>query len=129
MRWRMHRYLSQAYFEELASLLNADAEFQKKAGSLTTRLLFIVRDRGQAVLFAVDHGKVSVTMATPEAPADFVFTGDYATWVTNHRDGVTLEKLIMTGKVKMKGSIPRILGLKSQLGAVDQKGRTIPVEY
>ncbi|HWG89977.1 MAG TPA: SCP2 sterol-binding domain-containing protein [Candidatus Thermoplasmatota archaeon] len=125
----MVEYFTHAYFQNIADLLNADPAFQEKASNLSTQLLFIAKDKGRAFLFKVEKGKVSAEPATPETPAEFAFTSDYATWVTNHRDGKTLEMLIMSGKVRMKGSIPRILQLKSQLGAVDQKARSIPAVY
>lgn len=125
----MTEYFSLDYFQQIAGLLNADETFQRKGANLSTRLLFVANDKDRALLLQIDKGKVSAEPATRETAADFVFTSDYPTWVTNHRDGKTLEMLIMTGKVRMKGSIPRILQLKSQLGAVDQKARSISVTY
>jgi putative sterol carrier protein len=125
----MVQYFTRPYFEELANLLNNDKEFQAKASNLSVTLLNVAKDKNVSFLLKVDKGKVSVQDGTPETAADFTFIGDYATWITNHKDGATLEKLIMTGKIKFKGSIPRIMSLKGQLGAVDQKARTIAVEY
>jgi alkyl sulfatase BDS1-like metallo-beta-lactamase superfamily hydrolase len=125
----MVEYFSEPYFQEIASLLNADADFQAKAQKLTTQLLFIAPDKDRAFIMRVSDGKVQAASATAETDAEFKFTAPYDTWIRNHRDGDTLEKLIMTGKVRFKGAIPRILSLKGQLGAVDQKARSITVTY
>lgn len=126
----MVQYASPEYFEALASALNEDATFQQKTASVKAELLFVTKERPDGFLLKVDHGKASVAQVPAATTnAEFTFTADYPTWVSNHRDGHTLEKLIMTGKVKLKGSIPRIMTLKNQLGIIDQKAKTIPAEY
>lgn len=125
----MVKYSSIEFFEQLAQALNEDAQFGERAKSLHVSLLFATHDRPDAALLKIDHGKVSAQQTTPDAKADFVFLAPYATWITNHKDGVPLEKLILTGKVKFKGSIPKIMTLKSQLNVIDAKQKAIPVEY
>ena len=125
----MVQYASQEYFDALASALNADPAFQQKTANVKADLLFLTKERPDGFLLKVDHGKASVQNVPADAPADFTFTADLPTWISNHRDGVTLEKLIMTGKVKFKGSLPRIMTLKNQLTIIDQKAKTIPAEY
>ncbi|MHB8604426.1 MAG: SCP2 sterol-binding domain-containing protein, partial [Thermoplasmatota archaeon] len=122
-------YFTKPFFDEMANLLNADADFQSKAANVSTSLKMVCHDKSRQFVLKVDKGKVSAADATTETPADFVFIADYPVWITNHKGESTLEKLIMTGKVKLKGSIPRLLGLKSQLGAVDQIGRKIEATY
>lgn len=125
----MVQYATLEFFQQLADALNQDATFQAKTSSLKAELLFSTKERADACLLKVDGGKVTVASVPADTKAEFVFLADYPTWVTNHRDGATLEKLIMTGKVKLKGSIPRIMTLKSQLGLIDAKAKTIPAEY
>lgn len=122
-------YASAEYFDALASALNDDAAFREKTAGVKAELLFVTKERPEGFLLKVDHGKASVQQVPATANAEFTFTADYPTWVSNHRDGLSLEKLIMTGKVKLKGSIPRIMTLKNQLGIIDQKAKTIPATY
>ena len=125
----MVKYATIEFFQQLADALNADPNFQAKAGSVKATLLFSTKERAEACLMKVEQGKVNVTEVPRESPADFTFWTDYATWITNHRDNVPLEKLIMTGKVKFKGSLPKIMMLKSQLNIIDDTQRKIPAEY
>jgi len=129
LRGRMVKYDDIAYFEALADALNQDAQFQSKASSLKTSLLFVKKDRPDGALLRIDGGKVSAENVPVETPAEFTFTAPYDVWVTNHRDSVPLEKLIMTGKVKLKGSIPKIMMMKNTLTLIDAKAKTIPAEY
>lgn len=125
----MVKYDDIAYFQALAEALNADPQFQAKAGNLKTSLLFVKKDRDDGALMTIDGGKVAAENVPAESKADFTFVAPYDVWVTNHRDSVPLEKLIMTGKVKLKGSIPKIMMMKSTLTLIDQKAKTIPAEY
>lgn len=125
----MVQYASAEYFETLAASLNEDAVFQEKTSNVKADLLFVTKERADGFLLKVDHGKASVQNVPAESKAEFTFIADYPVWVSNHRDGHALEKLIMTGKVKFKGSIPRIMTLKNQLTLIDQKAKTIPAEY
>ncbi|HVL47792.1 MAG TPA: SCP2 sterol-binding domain-containing protein [Candidatus Thermoplasmatota archaeon] len=125
-------YFTKAYFDALATTLNADAEFQAKTANLKANLLMVARDKGEkgaAFLLAVDHGKAAITEATPETSAEFAFIGDYATWVRNHQGEAPLEKLVMTGKMKFKGSIPKIMQMRNQLGVIDTTARRVPAAY
>lgn len=125
----MVKYATIEFFEALADALNQDEQFRAKTGNLATTLLFHTNDRPDAALLKVDHGKATATSVSPQEKAEFVFFAPYDVWITNHRDGATLEKLIMTGKVKFKGSIPKIMTLKNQLNIIDAKAKTIPAEY
>jgi hypothetical protein len=37
-----------------------------------------------------------------------------------------MEKLVMTGKLKFKGSIPKIMGMRAQLGVIDKIAQSVP---
>ena len=125
----MVKYDSIDYFQTLAQALNEDATFQAKAGSLKTSLLFVKKDRPDAALLKFEGGKCTAENVPEDAPAEFTFLASYDTWISNHRDSIPLEKLIMTGKVKFKGSLPKIMMMKNTLTLIDQKAKTIPAEY
>ncbi len=77
----------------------------------------------------IDGGKVAVAQVDQDAEDDFRFIGPYETWVKSHRDGEGLQKLVMTGKLKFKGSIPQVMSLQRQLGDMTARAREIDVDY
>lgn len=121
-------FFTPAYFEELARTLNADAEFKQKTASMNLSILMSAKDKGLAALLRIKDGQASVQAATPEEKADFKFLGDYAVWASNHRGEAPLDKLVMTGKLKFVGSIPKIMGLRGQLLVIDKLAQTVPAE-
>ncbi len=127
----MVEYFSEQYWDTLADKLNSDAGFQEKASDVDASLLYVAKDRGQACRMTIDNGKVTVEHVDPEAEteADFRFIGPYETWVASHRDGQGLQKLVMTGKLKFKGSIPQVMSLQRQLGDMTARAREIDVDY
>lgn len=124
----MVQYFTKAFFDELASQLNADEDFQAKTSDLDLTILNVAKDKGDAFLLTIDGGKVSVEEADPETDAEFKFIGDYDQWVANH-EGSSLQKMVMTGKIRFKGSMPKIMRLQSKLKAIDETGHEIDAEY
>lgn len=123
------QYATIGFFEALADALNEDEAFRQRASSLKTELLFVTDERPDGALLRIEGGKVKAQQVPKDSKAEFTFLASYPVWISNHRDGQPLEKLIMTGKVKFKGSIPKIMMLKSTLNIVDQKSKGIPAEY
>lgn len=125
----MVQYFTEPYWDELASELNADEAFQEKASDLDTSLLFVAEDEDLAFRMDVDNGKVSAEPVEADAEAEFAFKGPYEAWVSNHRDGTGLQRLVMTGKLNFEGSMGKIMSLQSQLGFVTDKAREIEADY
>lgn len=125
----MVEYFTEDYWNELAKRLNNSPEFQDAADDLTTSLLFVAQDEDRAFLMDVQDGQVTAEPASADADAEFAFKGDYDAWVTNHRDGTGLQRLVMTGKLTFEGSMGKIMRLQSQLGFVTDEAREIEAEY
>lgn len=116
------------YFEEVQKVLNNDPEFKAKTANVTTTILMVNRDTHQSFLLGIDKGVATVTQGSEDTKADFTFIGDTATWVKNHQGEAPMEKLVMTGKLKFKGSIPKIMGMKSQLTIIDRLAQSVEAE-
>lgn len=125
----MVEFFTESYWDQLASRLNEHEDFQSEASDLETSLKFAAPDKGRAFIMSVDNGKVSAEAVDEDAEAEFSFTGDYDVWVENHRDGTGLQRLVMSGKLKFDGSMPRIMSLQSQLGFVTDEAREIEADY
>ena len=121
-------FFTQGYFEELVKTLNSDAEFKQKTASMNLSIVMSAKDKGLTGLLRIKDGQASVQMATPEEKADFKFIGDYAVWASNHRGEAALDKLVMTGTLKFVGSIPKIMGMRSQLLVIDKLAQGVPAE-
>ena len=121
-------FFTQGYFEELVKTLNSDAEFKQKAANMNLSILMSAKDKGLTALLRIQDGQATAQAALPEEKADFKFIGDYAVWAANHRGEAALDKLVMTGKLKFVGSIPKIMGMRSQLMIIDRLAQTVPAD-
>lgn len=121
-------FFTPAYFEELAKTLNGDAEFKQKTATLNLSILMAAKDKDLSALLRLKNGEATVEPATRDTPADFKFIGEYAVWVSNHRGEAPLDKLVMTGKLKFIGSIPKIMGLRAQLLVIDKLAQTVQAD-
>lgn len=124
----MPAFFTPAYFEELARVLNADPEFKAKAATLKVTILMSAKDKGLTALVRIAEGKATAEPATPETPADFKFIGAYEVWAANHRGEAPLDKLVMTGKLKFVGSIPKIMSLRNQLLVIDRVAQGVQAD-
>ena len=121
---------SSAFFEELAKTLNNDAEFKSKTANVTATVLMVNRDKHTSHLLTINKGTATYNgPGSEETKADFTFIGDEATWIANHKGEIAMEKAVMTGKLKFKGSLPKIMGLRSQLTVIDNIAQKIPAEF
>lgn len=124
----MVEFFTRPYFDEVAKVLNNDAEFKSKTTNLDAKILMVAKDKGHAFLLTIQKGTAQVEDAASDAKADFTFVGDYDTWVSNHKGEAPLDKLVMTGKLKFKGSIPKIMSLRSQLVVIDKLAQSVDAE-
>lgn len=113
------------FFDELVKRLNNDAEFKQKTANVKTTVLMVNTDTKVSFLLNVANGVASSAAGTTESKADFIFLGDTAVWVSNHKGEAPMEKLVMTGKLKFKGSIPKIMSMRGQLGVIDKIAQSI----
>ena len=124
----MVAFFTLAYFEELARVLNADPDFKQKTANLNLTIVMSAKDKDVHGLLRIQNGQATAQAAKPDEKADFKFIADYATWSANHRGEAPLDKLVMTGKVKFIGSIPKIMGLRNQLLVIDRVAQGIAAE-
>lgn len=117
------------FFDELANRINSDPDFQKKSSSLNLKVLMSCRDKDRHFLLTFTNGKAAISDGAADTPADFAFSGDYEKWHANHKGEQSLEQMIMSGKIKFKGSMAKILGVRSQLTMVDKISQKIPAEF
>lgn len=122
----MPAMFTDGFFDELVKRLNNDPDFKTKTASLNATVLMVNLDTKNSFLLTITKGAAAWAKGSTDSKADFTFLGDTATWVANHKGEAPMEKLVMTGKLKFKGSIPKIMGLRSQLTVIDKIAQSVP---
>ncbi len=125
----MVQYFSKEFFDELANALNVDAEWMKKAAPLTFKAIITITDRGQSHLLDCVNGKVTASQVAPDIPADFKFDGPYDSWVILGKGEKDFQSLVMSGKVKFRGSMPKVMGMMSQWNRLIKIAQQLPKEF
>lgn len=125
----MVQYFSKEFFDTLANALNIDAEWLKKASSLTFKSIITITDRSKSYLLDVVSGQVGVSETAPDVPADFKFEGPYDSWVILGKGEKDFQSLVLAGKVKFRGSLPKVMGMMSQWNRLIKVAQQLPKEF
>ena len=122
------RYFSMEFFEELARRLNADEEWRRRASTLTAKITLTVTDRGASFMVDIADGAVTAKPARAEDPADFKFEGPYEIWARIATRQTDFNTAVITGKMKFRGSLPKIMGIQPQLTRLTAIASEIPAD-
>ncbi len=125
----MAQYFSKEFFDELAAALNADAEWMKKTSASSFKSVITITDRSKSFLLDVASGKVAVSETAPDVPADFKFDGPYDSWTILGRGEKDFQSLVMAGKVKFRGSMPKVMGLMGAWNRLIKVAQQLPKEF
>lgn len=125
----MAKYFTEEFFQELAQKLNADEGWRKKAGSLTLKIVNHCTDQGQSFLLEVRQGQVTARSVSPAEPADFKFEGTYDNWVKYARGESDLATQVMTGRIRFRGSVSKIMSLQDPLNHLAKVAQEIPKKF
>ncbi len=125
----MVQYFSKEFFDNLAAALNTDAEWTKKTSSSSFKSIITITDHSNSFFLDVASGKVTVNETAPDAPADFKFEGPYDSWVILGKGEKDFQSLVMMGKVKFRGSMPKVMGLMPAWNRLIKVAQTLPKEF
>ncbi len=115
------RFWSEEFFQAAADSLNADARFAPLVAGIATVITADCSDRASAFQIRVEGGKVDVHPSQGES-AEFTFSAPYDEWVRIIRDSLDIRGEVVKGRVKFKGSMPKML---LYLGRVSRMEREI----
>ena len=124
----MVQYFTRAFFEEVANRLNEDPNWTKNAATITTKIVLTCFDRKSSFLLDIQGGQVSATEVAPDVPADFKFEANYDAWVTLGKGERDFQSLVMGGKIRFRGSMPKIMALMGQLNRITLAAQEVPKE-
>ena len=122
------RYFSQEFFDELARRLNLDPDWGKKAAGLTTRITLTVMDRGLSFMVEIANGRVAARAVKADDPADFKFEAPYEIWGKIAAGQTDFNTAVITGKMKFRGSLPKIMGIQPQMNRLTAVAKEIPAD-
>lgn len=101
-------FWSEEFFEAAAGAVNSDSRFPAVVTGISTSIIAECSDRGSAFRIQLEAGKVSVRPAQKDA-GEFTFSAPYEEWSRIVRDGLDIRGEVLKGKVKFKGSMPKML--------------------
>ncbi len=126
---RMAQYFSRTFFDEVANRLNADPDWTKKATTVTAKVVLTCTDRTASFLLDIANGRVTSSEVAPDVPADFKFEGTYDAWVQLGKGEKDFQSLVMGGKIRFRGSLPKIMALMGQLNRITFVAQQVPKEF
>lgn len=125
----MVQYFTTAFFEAVAVRLNADPDWTKVAAAATAKIVLTASDRNASFLLDITNGKVSVSQVAPDVPADFKFEGNYEAWVQLGKGEKDFQGLVLGGRIRFRGSMPKIMALMGSLNRITSAAQKIPKEF
>jgi len=125
----MVQYFTKAFFDELAGRLNADAEWGKKAAAIVAKIVLTCTDRNASFLLDIQNGRVVVHDVAPDVPADFKFEGTYEAWTQLGKGEKDFQGLVLGGRIRFRGSMPKVMALMGPLSRITQIAQQIPREF
>lgn len=125
----MVQFFTKEFFDDLASRLNADDEWKKKASDLNVKIIATCTDRDISVMIDIEGGSVVTREVAADEPSDFKLEGDYKAWQKTGMGEGDLQTMVMTGKIRFRGSMSKIMAMTSQLNRMMTILREMPKEF
>ncbi|MEE8232925.1 MAG: SCP2 sterol-binding domain-containing protein, partial [Thermoplasmata archaeon] len=107
----MAKFFTEEYFQDLADRLNADDEWRKKAEGVNSKIVVTAVDRDFSELLDIQAGEVTASKGDADTLADFKFEADYDVWKAAAQGEGDLTSLVMTGRMRFRGSMSKIMGM------------------
>ena len=98
------------------------------AADLGKKITLTVTDRGWSHMIEIANGAVAARAVKPEDPADFKFEGPFEIWGKIAAGQTDFNTAVITGKMKFKGSLPKIMGIQPQMNKLTQTAKEIPAQ-
>jgi putative sterol carrier protein len=109
LKRNLTRFWSEEFFKEAGELLNREQDLTKVLTGMNTTILAECVDRNQAFLITVEDGKISSAEGHPEDKVEFRFAAPYDKWAKIARGEEKVQSEVVKGKIKFRGSMPKML--------------------
>lgn len=135
-----HPYLSTAWIEAARHRVEAMGDLSEVVGDVSISLLMVVTDRpgldGEAVYIEFDGGNLKHVKAGPRdefegryRDAEFVIWAGYDTFAEIHAGRLNEKLAVLSGRVRLKGSMFRALKLLKVVETLNAVLRQQPARY
>jgi putative sterol carrier protein len=129
-------FLSEEWVQQIPQAINTNASYQKSAKGISDRMAFLVKGDHPAAnggethfYLEIKNGQCVDAVREKRTKADFFLTGSYENWKAVLDGDMDVIKAITKGKIKMKGSMIRML--KNAIPTVKLVGcfQSVPTRY
>lgn len=127
----MARFMTKEWVEEVQTALGASDAVSGATKSVKAIVQQVITDSpdGEIHYFIkIDTGQVEVGLGEAD-DATFVLTSDYETAGKINRGETTGQGAMMTGKLKFKGDMMKVMSLQGPVQAIDVVVKGVPTEY
>ncbi len=125
----MAKFLSDEYFSEVQAGLASDQKWQESSKSIKTSIAMSVTDIGQNYVLAVENGTTTLSKVAPGTPAEFSLDGTYEAWSKVVKGETDIQSAVLSGKLKFKGSITKILIYRDRFTRFAEVMKNVPTEF
>ena len=105
----MTHFWSEEFFQKTDKLLNGDKELYKVFTGMNTTIIAECNDRKETFHILVENGKISSAKAGAEDKGEFRFSAPYDLWVKIAKGEEKVQSQVVRGKIKFRGSMPKML--------------------
>ena len=127
-------YLSQQWRDEVEKRLRSELS-PEKMKRLTSSVAYVYVDcpggKDKFLYFKMDDGQFTKVLVGDNEPpdADFRVTGPYELFANLTQGKISSQRALMSGKLKLKGSMVKALKLASLADRINKILRSIPTLY
>ncbi|MFQ5951221.1 MAG: SCP2 sterol-binding domain-containing protein [Candidatus Geothermarchaeales archaeon] len=125
----MVKYFSEKFFRQIEESLNSNEQFAESVRDLETTILLVSEDPDISFLLSITDGKASVAKASPDEAAEFKLIAPYDEWVGTAKGEESLTRLVMSGKMKFKGSMSKMMFYMPKLRGIEDALKEIQKEF
>lgn len=125
----MVKFFTLDYFKRLERKLNENAEFRDAIDDIETSLLNVCEDKDRSYLLELKNGEVTASEAASETDAEFKLIAPYDVWVESTKEGSDIQKLVLGNKMKIKGSMSKMVYYLGKLSQIQEAAAEVEAEY
>jgi putative sterol carrier protein len=127
-------YLSPEWVDEAYRRLRRDLTAEKMkyvTSSMVTHYKNCPDGKERSLYYKFDKGVIQAVKVVEGdlPPADFIITGDYAVFASISRSELTSRSALMSGKLKLRGSMVKALSLSAVADRMNKVLASIPTQY
>src|SRR5437867_786424 len=97
--------------------------------AIVAKIVLTCTDRNASFLLDIQNGRVAVHDVAPDVPADFKFEGTYEAWTQLGKGEKDFQGLVLGGRIRFRGSMPKVMALMGPLGRITQLAQQVPKEF